>query len=104
MNKNIHVNVLYELGSVKSHIFYPTKQHVIISDNNADKIKCYISVLNSTIDFISKLDTTLPIIIITNEVIITNILNERKNTNKNWTDILDKISLYKLQVKAYTSE
>jgi len=102
MNKNIYVYISFKDDKVKADVFYPTKQHTIITQEG-NKIKTYSSLLISVLDYIQTLNLTLPVIIGSNEVIITNILNEKKETNlEEWKILVNNLNSKTFQVKAYT--
>lgn len=102
MNKNIYVYISFKDDKVKADVFYPTKQHTIITQEG-NKIKAYSSLLISVLDYIQTLNLTLPVIIGSNEVIITNILNEKKETNlEEWKILVKNLNSKTFQVKAYT--
>jgi len=101
MNKQIYVNLEYADGIAKSDIFYPTKKRVSITYNSPSKVEGYKQVLLSCLDFIKSLGLNLPVILLSDEVIISNILNERNNENKSWEQVIKSIG--GIQLKAYTS-
>lgn len=102
MNKGIYIYISFKDNKAKADVFYPVKQHTIITQEG-NKIKAYSTVLNSVLDYIETLNTTLPIIIGSNEVFITNILNEKKETNlDDWKRLINNLNSKSFQVKAYT--
>jgi hypothetical protein len=102
MNKSVYVYLSYKDDKAKADVFYPTKQHTVMS-YEGNKIKSYSSLLNSVLDYIQSLNLTLPVIIGSNEVIITNILNEKKETNlEDWKSLLNNLNSKTFQVRAYT--
>jgi hypothetical protein len=103
MNKQIYINLEYKEGVAKSHIFYPTKKHACINYKSSSKVEGYKQVLLCCFEFIKSLNINLPVILLSDEVIITNILNEKKDTNKNWEQVIKNISGCCAQLKAYTS-
>lgn len=102
MNKSVYVYLSFKEDRAKADVFYPTKQHTMIS-YEGNKIKSYSNLLNSVLDYIQALNLTLPVIIGSNEVIITNILNEKKETNlEEWKTVINNLNSKTFQVKAYT--
>ncbi len=102
MNKGIYVYLSFKDDKAKADIFYPTKQHIVITQEG-NKIKSYSRLLNSVLDYIQTLNLTLPVIIGSNEVVITNILNEKKETNlEEWRTLINNLNSKTFQVKAYT--
>lgn len=103
MNKQIYIKLEYKEDLAKSHIFYPTKKHVCISHSSPTKAEGYKQVLLSCLEFVKSLNLNLPVILLSDEVIITNILNERKDTNKSWEQVIKNVTDSCVQLKAYTS-
>ena len=103
MNKQIYIKLEYKEGLAKSHILYPRKKHVCISHDSPTKTEGYKQVLLSCLEFVKSMNLNLPVILLSDEVIITNILNERKDANKNWEQVIKNITESCLQLKAYTS-
>lgn len=103
MNKNIYINVVYNDGIAISHIFYATKQHLTISEYG-NKVNAIMKVLESSLDFIIKNKMIQPVYLTSNEVILSNIINEGKyGSNKDWEEVLKKIKSSNMQIKAYTN-
>lgn len=103
MNKNIYINIVFNEGIAASHIFYATKQHLVMYEYG-NKVNAIIKVLDSTLDFIIKNNMTQPIYLTSQEVILSNIINEGKyGNNKDWEKVLKKIKLFNMQIKAYTN-
>lgn len=104
MNKNIYINIVFDQGIATSHIFYATKQHLTISEYG-NKVNAIIKVIDASLDFIIKNKMFQQVFLTSNEVILSNIINEGKGgNNKSWEVILDKIKASNIQIKAYTTD
>ena len=102
MNKNIYVYISHKDNKTKADVFYPTKKHTLMTQEGS-KIKSLASLLNAVIDYISSLELNLPVVISSNEVILTNIINEKKETNlEDWNNLIKNLNSKTFQVRAYT--
>ena len=105
MNKNIYIYVVLSENICKCHLFYPKNQSITITDI-ADTMPERVSkALNNTLDILIKLNLNYPIILQSNEPILTNILNDKNlKGNVHWGPLINKIINYKFQLTAYTSD
>jgi len=106
MNKNIYIYLVMKSSTLcKCHIFYPSKQSITITNNGETKGDTASKTLLDTLDYIIRLKINLPIILVTDQVIITNAVNERKmNDNKFWSPVINKINNFNLDIISYTSD
>lgn len=100
MSKNIYIKLFLNSSPFKVIIFFPNKQRNILVNNESET-----SLLLEAFDFIQKSKLDFPIVIFSGEVILTNILNEFRDTlpkDNKWFPVCQYIKNNKLNVQAYT--
>lgn len=101
MNKNIIIKVLKKDDIYKSYIFFPDKLKLCILEKDNDISKLLID----TISLICDMKYTNHIILVSNEIMITNIINDYKKSNlihTKWSPLINYINKNKVDIQAYT--
>ena len=100
MNKSIYIKLSLNSSPFKATIFFPNKQRNVLV--NQESVPC---LLLYALDFIKKSKLSYPIILFSGEVILTNILNEFKETlpkNNKWLPVCEFMKNKEMNLQAYT--